>query len=81
MWSCSRNVVKSTVDPCSKLIRVKGRLDPFSIEQLPGNSYLEPLGLPEFYGVSLLACHGLMTPADLHILANIECFCVAFGVR
>ena len=39
------------------------------------------LGLPEFYDVSLLACHGLMTPADLHILANIECFCVAFGAR
>jgi hypothetical protein len=24
-----KNGVKSTVDPCSKLIRVKGRLDPF----------------------------------------------------
>ena len=24
-----QNGVKSTVDPCSKLIRVKGRLDPF----------------------------------------------------
>jgi hypothetical protein len=38
-------------------------------------------GLPEFYGVSLLACHGLLTPADLHILAYNECFCVAFGAR
>ena len=26
-------------------------------------------GLPEFFSVSLLACHGLRTPADLHILA------------
>jgi len=26
-------------------------------------------GLPEFYGVSLPACHGLWTPPDLHILA------------
>jgi hypothetical protein len=33
------------------------------------NLFLEPLGLPEFNGVSLPACHGLMTPADLHILA------------
>jgi hypothetical protein len=42
---------------------------------------LETLGLPEFSDVSLLACHGLMTPADLHILACSECFCVAFGAR
>ena len=34
------------------------------------NQLLEPLGLPEFYSVSLPACHGLMTPADLHILAK-----------
>ena len=27
------------------------------------------MGLPEFYNASLPACHGLMTPADLHILA------------
>jgi hypothetical protein len=47
----------------------------------PGTHCLEPLGLPEFYDASLPACHGLMTPADLHILANIECFCVAFGAR
>jgi len=39
------------------------------------------MGLPEFYSVSVLACHGLMTPADLHILANNGCFCVAFGAR
>ena len=30
------------------------------------------MGLPEFYGVSLPACHGLMTPADLHILARTD---------
>ena len=27
------------------------------------------MGLPEFYSASLPACHGLMTPANLHILA------------
>jgi len=30
----------------------------------------EPSGLPGFLDVSLPACHGLMTPPDLHILAN-----------
>ena len=39
------------------------------------------MGLPEFYDVSLFACHGLMTPTDLHILAINECFCIAFGAR
>jgi hypothetical protein len=34
--------------------------------------FLEPLGLPEFYDVSLPACHGLWTPADLHILAKTD---------
>ena len=29
----------------------------------------EPMGLPKFFDVSLPACHGLRTPADLHILA------------
>jgi len=29
-----------------------------------------PLGLPGFSDVSLPACHGLRTPADLHTLAN-----------
>ena len=29
----------------------------------------EPSGLPEFSDASLPACHGLMTPADLHALA------------
>jgi hypothetical protein len=29
----------------------------------------EPSGLPEFSDVSLPACHGLRTPADLHALA------------
>ena len=27
------------------------------------------MGLPKFFDVSLPACHGLWTPADLHILA------------
>jgi hypothetical protein len=30
------------------------------------------MGLPEFYDVSLPACHGLRTPPDLHILANAD---------
>jgi len=30
----------------------------------------EPLGLPEFSEVSLPACHGLRTPANLHALAK-----------
>jgi hypothetical protein len=30
------------------------------------------MGLPEFYDTSLLACHGLMTPVDLHILAKAD---------
>jgi hypothetical protein len=32
--------------------------------------FLEPLRLPEFCDASLPACLGLMTPADLHILAK-----------
>jgi hypothetical protein len=28
-----------------------------------------PSGLPGFFNISLPACHGLRTPADLHILA------------
>jgi hypothetical protein len=30
----------------------------------------EPLGPPEFFAASLPACHGLRTPADLHLLAS-----------
>ena len=30
------------------------------------------MGLPEFYNVSLSACHGLWTPADLRIQANLD---------
>ena len=30
------------------------------------------MGLPEFYSASLPACHSLMTPADLHILAKTD---------
>jgi hypothetical protein len=30
------------------------------------------MGLPEFSDTSLPACHGLMTPADLHILAKTD---------
>jgi hypothetical protein len=32
----------------------------------------ESLGLPKFFDVSLPACHGLRTPADLPILANAD---------
>jgi hypothetical protein len=34
----------------------------------------EPSGLPEFSDVSLPACHGLRTPADIHTLALDACF-------
>ena len=34
------------------------------------SSWWEQLGLPEFSDVSLPACHGLWTPADLHTLAK-----------
>src|ERR1039457_5284552 len=40
----------------------------------------ESMGLPKFFDVSLPACHGLSTPADLHILASNGCSCIAFGV-
>ena len=30
------------------------------------------MGPPKFLGVSLPACHGLWTPADLHILAKAD---------
>lgn len=39
----------------------------------------EPMGPPEFHSISLPACHGLKTPADLSILTRNGCFCVAFG--
>ncbi len=32
----------------------------------------EPMGPPKFFDVSLPTCHGLMTPADLHILAKAD---------
>ena len=32
----------------------------------------EPVGPPKFFDVSLPACRGLWTPADLHILANAD---------
>ena len=34
------------------------------------SSSREPSGLPGFSDASVLACHGLWTPADLHTLAN-----------
>ena len=36
------------------------------------SSMQEPMGPPKFFGVSLPACHGLWTPADLHILATTD---------
>ena len=36
------------------------------------NFIQELLGLPGFSDVSLPACHGLRTPADLHILAKLD---------
>jgi hypothetical protein len=37
------------------------------------------MGPPKFFDASLPACHGLRTPADLHLLANIGCARIAFG--
>jgi hypothetical protein len=37
------------------------------------------MGPPKFFDVSLPACHGLRTPADLHILATDGCFVLAWG--
>ncbi len=39
---------------------------------------LETLGLPEFSDASLPACHGLWTPADLHILAKTDASVLPF---
>ena len=39
----------------------------------------EPMGPPKFFDVSLPACHGLWTPADLHILTSHGCFVLASG--
>lgn len=39
------------------------------------------LGPPEFYSISLPACHGLRTPVDLHIQAICGWSCIAFGER
>ena len=36
--------------------------------------FLKALGLPEFSNASLPACYGLVTPADLHILAKSDAF-------
>jgi len=41
----------------------------------------ESSGLPGFLDASLPACHGLMTPPDLHTHRHHGCFCVAFGAR
>jgi len=42
----------------------------FAVTYLKYNHYFRSTtGLPEFYDVSLSACHGLMTPPNLHILA------------
>jgi hypothetical protein len=38
----------------------------------------EPTGLPEFSNASLLACHGLRTPADIRALAMNRAFHIAF---
>ena len=39
---------------------------------LHGFSIQEPMGPPEFYSISLSACHGLRTPADLPIQAIMD---------
>ena len=39
----------------------------------------EPLGLPKFFDVSLPACHGLRTPADLPLLAKSDALVLPSG--
>ena len=39
----------------------------------------ERLGLPTFFDVSLPACHGLRTPADLHLLATTDVLVLPSG--
>jgi hypothetical protein len=41
----------------------------------------ESLGLPKFFDVSLPACHGLRTPADLPILANADGLVLPSGAQ
>ncbi|MDL1981251.1 MAG: transposase [Deltaproteobacteria bacterium] len=55
----TRNGVKSTVDPCSKLIRVKSRLDPSDFEQ------------PE-YVLEYLACYTHRTAISNNCLLSLE---------
>jgi hypothetical protein len=42
------------------------------LENLVFKTVQEHLGLPKFFDASLPACHGLRTPANLHILAKTD---------
>ena len=42
------NGVKSTVDPCSKLIRVKSRLDPFDFDLTPLIFFMKGTAMADF---------------------------------
>jgi len=54
---------------CTQLLRIP---DNSSLLTSKTTSHQEPLGPPEFYGVSLSAYHGLWTPTDLHIQAIMD---------
>jgi len=62
--------------PCSRIQPEPTPFPGFSPFRVPTPSVSslhlvqEPLGLPGFSDVSLPACHGLMTPPDLHSLAK-----------
>ena len=60
---CSMSPPERTPSQGSSPVRVPAR----SVSS--SHFILEPSGLPEFSDASLPACHGLMTPADLHTQA------------
>jgi hypothetical protein len=68
------------VAPCATTPPKRTPLQGSSPSRVPAQSgssshcIQEPAGLPEFSNVSLPACHGLRTPADIHALAINERF-------
>ena len=72
-------VLPSGPSPCGRLSRPLSTMPDKTprrhIAALRRPTWFSPgaqTGLPEFYGVSLPACHGLRTPANLHILAKTD---------
>jgi hypothetical protein len=63
---CYMSVFRFRHSPVSRF-PFRASLAVYLTHTLPNDSEL--LGPPEFYDISLPACHGLLTPADLHIQA------------